>query len=200
MRKADPFDALAAAAQACRACPTMDGRLRVLTRANGPAPAAVLLVGEAPGRLGAGRCGVPFAGDESGRRLDALLAAAQWRRDEVFITNAVLCNPRNERGNNRTPTTHEWRACSGWLARQIEVVAPELVVALGAVALAALDTVAPHRLRVRDAGTLPVTWLGRHLAAAYHPGARAAIHRPVARQREDFARLGSWVRERRPDF
>ena len=96
----EPFDALAAAAQLCRACPMMEGRLRVLSRAMALSQAAVLLVGEAPGRLGAGQSGVPFAGDESGRRLDALLAAARWQRDEFFITNAVLCNPLDGHGRN----------------------------------------------------------------------------------------------------
>jgi DNA polymerase len=155
-----------------------------------------MLVGEAPGRLGAGKSGVPFAGDESGRRLDALLAAAGWRRDEVFITNAVLCNPLDGLGRNRCPAPREVRACSYWLERQIEVVDPLLVVALGTVALKALDSIAPHELHVRDAGQPPMPWHGRHLAAAYHPGARAAIHRPVALQREDFARLGAWMSAR----
>jgi DNA polymerase len=175
----------------------MLGRLRVLSHANGPVPAAVLLVGEAPGRLGAGQTGKPFAGDESGRRLDALLAAARWRRAEIFITNALLSNPLDEHGHNRRPAPREVRACTGWLARQIEVVDPQLVVGLGAVALVALHAIAPHELRVRDAGQLPTPWHGRHLAAAYHPGARAAIHRPTQRQHEDFALLGAWLRGRK---
>lgn len=161
---------------------------------NGPHDAAIMLVGEAPGRIGADRSGVPFLGDESGRRLEALLVGAGWSRESVFITNAVLCNPRTERGTNRRPTAAERQTCSHWLARQIAVVDPMLVVALGAVALAALNEVQPHDLHVRDAGHRPVPWNGRWLAAVYHPGARAAIHRPVLDQQRDFATLGEWVR------
>jgi DNA polymerase len=141
---------------------------------------------------------VPFAGDESGRRLDVLLAAAGWQRERVFLTNAVLCNPLDERGRNRRPAPREVHACTYWLARQVAVVDPQLVVALGAVALMALHAVAPHDLRLHDAGQLPTPWHGRHLAAAYHPGARATIHRPTARQREDFARLGAWMNKQFP--
>ncbi|MGH9175112.1 MAG: uracil-DNA glycosylase, partial [Vicinamibacterales bacterium] len=190
------FDDLVSTAQACRVCPTMDGSIRVLSRANGPVPAVVMLVGEAPGRLGAGRTGVPFHGDSSGRRLDGLLESASWNRADIFITNAVLCNPLTPSGTNRPPTQPEIAACSGWLASQIEIVAPFLVVALGAVALNALNRIAPLSLSVTDAGRDPIAWHGRHLAAVYHPGARAQIHRPFALQHEDFAHLGRWLSAR----
>ena len=172
----------------------MVGRARVLTRANGPPDVRIMLVGEAPGRRGAERTLVPFAGDESGRRLDTLIQAAGWTRDELFITNAVLCNPQQANGNNRPPSTAEIIACSVWLERQIEIINPTLVVALGAVALRSLGTLAMHNLTVRNAGESPVRWNDRWLAAAYHPGARAAIHRPVPRQMTDFRSLGAWLR------
>jgi DNA polymerase len=67
------------------------------------------------------------------------------------------------------------------------------VVGLGAIALQALGLVSPHPLRVRDAGRVPLVWNGRWLAAVYHPSARAAIHRPVDAQIEDFQCLGRWL-------
>ena len=173
----------------------MDGRIRVLSRANGPVDACVMLVGEAPGRLGAGQSGVPFSGDESGRRLDVLIDAAGWKRSEIFITNAVLCNPLDDTGRNRPPRQAELANCRDWLAAQIEVVDPLLVVALGAVALRSLAHIAPHDLTVRDSSSQPVPWNDRYLAAAYHPGARAAIHRPFPEQLMDFDRIGTWLRE-----
>lgn len=172
----------------------MEGRARVLSRLNGPPDAAVVLVGEAPGRLGAARSGVPFAGDESGRRLDRLLAAAGWLRDEVFITNAVLCNPLDTAGRNRPPRAGELDNCRSWLQSQIELVDPCLVVALGAVALRTLSRIEPHALQVRDSAAPPAQWHNRYLAAAYHPSARAAIHRSTELQLEDFVRLGDWSR------
>ena len=186
------FDQLVAKAQACRACPAMDGRLRILSQSNGPKDAKIMLVGEAPGRLGAERSGTPFVGDESGRRLDRLIEAAGWKRSSLFITNAILCNPQDEQGNNRPPKKLEIRNCSTWLEAQIEVVDPVLVVALGAVALRALDDLSAHDLTVQHAGTKPIRWNERWLAPVYHPGARAAIHRKTELQLEDFRRLGEW--------
>ncbi|MEZ4523378.1 MAG: uracil-DNA glycosylase [Thermomicrobiales bacterium] len=191
---ASRFDSLAARATACRACPAMEGQIRVLSRRNGPVDAEIMLVGEAPGRLGAGQSGVPFSGDESGRRLDQLVAAAGLSRSEVFITNAVLCNPLDDRGRNRPPRQAEMTNCRTWLEEQIDVINPTLVIALGAVALRNLDRIEQHGRVVKDSASEPIPWYGRYLAAAYHPGARAAIHRPFPDQLDDFRRLGGWIR------
>src|SRR5258707_1380878 len=101
------FAALVAQVRACRACPRMAGRRRVLGDANGPLRARAVLVGTAPGRYGAERTGIPFSGDRSGAALDVLLARAGLRRDDVFITNAVLCNPQDAGGRNDEPSAAE---------------------------------------------------------------------------------------------
>lgn len=168
----------------------------MLSSANGPCPAEIMLIGEAPGRLGAQRSGVPFEGDASGRRLTPLLAAAGWSRAELFITNAVLCSPLDERSRNRPPRHDELGRCRCWLTAQLDLVNPRLVVAMGRVALDAARRVAPHELTLRAAGLPPIAWYGRRLAAVYHPGARAALHRPVEQQLVDFAALGQWFRDR----
>lgn len=176
----------------CRVCPSIGGT-PVLGWANGPVPARVMFVGEAPGRLGAARTGVPFVGDQSARNLARLLAAAGWSREQVFITNAVLCHPADGAGRNRTPKANEIRQCSGWLARQIAAVDPLVVVALGAVALRALDLIEPHGARLRaDVGN-PRPWSGRWLVPLYHPSARAAIHRSIGEQEDDFRRLRAFL-------
>jgi uracil-DNA glycosylase family 4 len=185
--------ALTQEAHDCRACSTMEGQPHVLSDANGPVPCAIMLVGEAPGRLGASRSGVPFSGDESGRRFERLLAAAGWERNQVFVTNAVICGPVDAQGRNRTPTASEVTRCSRFLSRQVNLVDPVLVVAMGAVALRALALVSRHQLMVRDAVHDPLQWYGRWLAAAYHPGARAAVHRSFVDQLDDFRRLGTWL-------
>jgi uracil-DNA glycosylase family 4 len=173
----------------------MEGRRRVLGPANGSPGALVLFVGEAPGRLGGERTGVPLSGDQTGRNFDALLAEAGLRREELFITNAILCNPQDGRGRNRGPAREELAACRGFLARQIAVVDAPVVVPRGAVALAALDALAAHGLRLREAVGRPVPWQGRTLVPLYHPGPRAQLHRALAVQREDFAALGRLVRQ-----
>src|SRR5579872_2221398 len=77
---------------ACRLCPSMEGRRRVLGPGNGPLDALVLFVAEAPGRLGGDRTGVPLSRDRSGLNFERLLASSGLGRAEVFVTNAVLCN------------------------------------------------------------------------------------------------------------
>ncbi|MGH2558963.1 MAG: uracil-DNA glycosylase [Thermomicrobiales bacterium] len=188
------FADLVRAARACAVCPRMAGRRRVLGWENGSLAAEVLFVAEAPGRRGADRTGVPLSGDRTGEQFERLLAAAGLRRDEVFVTNAVLCNPRDGAGRNRPPLPEEVANCSGLLRATIEVVDPAYVVALGNVALRALRLIAPHDARLaRDVGRL-IGWNGRWLVPLYHPGARARIHRPVERQIADFVRLGECLR------
>ena len=194
MAQAIDFAALCAEAQACARCPAMAGRRRVLGEANGRPGALVCFIGEAPGRHGAERTGVPFSGDRSGRNFDALLAHAGLTRDIVFVTNVLLCNPQDERGRNRPPSRDELANCRGFLARQLAVVDAPIVAPLGAVALAALDALAAHRLRLREAVGVPTAWRGRILYPLYHPGPRAQLHRPVEWQRADFAALGDLAR------
>jgi uracil-DNA glycosylase len=160
----------------------------VLGPANGPASASLMFVGEAPGRLGAARTGVPLQGDESGRRFGLLLAAVALRRDEVLLTNAVLCLPLDATGRNRRPTMREVDSCTAHLAATIEVVDPRLVVALGAVALSALAKIEPHGLVLRDHAGTAVNWNGRMLAALYHPSRQAELHRAWESQLEDWRR------------
>lgn len=165
------YAALVARVQACRACPRMEGRRRVLGDANGSLRPRVMLVGTAPGRHGAERTGVPFGGDRSGAALDALLQRAGLTRAEVFITNAVLCNPQDAHGRNDEPSAAELRACGEHLRATVEVVDPPLVVALGATAYGALRRLetAPEWPQALGAAH---HWNGRLLAATYHPGPR----------------------------
>ena len=180
--------ALLARVAACHACTSM-AYAHVLGETNGRAGARVMFVGEAPGRLGAGRSGVPFSGDEAGRRFESLLAGAGLHRDEVFVTNAVLCNPLDASQRNRRPLVTEMTRCLPFLRQQVEAVRPEIVVALGGVALEALRRIEPHELRLsRDAGRV-AEWYGRRLVPLYHPGRRALVHRSEELQRDDWLAL-----------
>lgn len=186
------FDALVSDVAGCFVCDSM-AHCHTLGATNGPPRARVLFVGEAPGRYGAGRSGVPFHGDEAGRRFESLLAVAGLTRDDVFVTNAVLCNPLDASGRNRRPKASEVANCAAFLRRQVEVVDPEVVVALGVVALEALGRIEAHELTLREGCGLSVAWLGRQLVALYHPGRRALVHRDEAAQSEDWRRLGELV-------
>ena len=186
------LESLAEQVSACFACDSM-AHCHTLGPANGSSLARVLFVGEAPGRYGAGRSGVPFHGDESGRRFESLLASANLTRDEVFVTNAVLCNPLDAGGRNRRPKASEIARCSGFLRAQIEAIDPQIVVALGEVALQALGRIEAHSLTLREDCGYPVEWLGRCMVTLYHPGRRALVHRNEASQRDDWRRLEELV-------
>ena len=146
----------------------------MLTRANGNIRARVLFIAEAPGRGGAERTGIPFSGDFSGRTFERLLDEVGWSRDDIFITNAALCNPQGPTGANRPPTRQELANCSGHLRATLDLIDPPVVVTLGAVALAALDRIEPHGLKLTAARGRPVAWHGRLLFPLFHPVAQSA--------------------------
>ena len=186
------FAALVRDAQACRACPRMEGRRRVLSPANGPLTARVLFIAEAPGRLGGDKGGVPLTGDASGRNFTRYLASAGWGRDEVFVTNAALCNPRTPRGTNAPPSPQELRNCSCHLRRTLEIVRPVVIVTLGAKALAALALISPHSFGLREHAARPQTWNGFTLFPLYHPSPQVVISptgRGHAAQEADYRAL-----------
>ena len=112
----------------CTRCDLALSRTNVVPGA-GAAGARLLMVGEAPGAT-EDRDGVPFVG-ASGRLLDSMLEAAGITRDDVFIANVVRCRPPE----NRNPRAREIRACAGWLAEQVRIIAPVLIVTLGRFAL-----------------------------------------------------------------
>ena len=177
----------------CRICPRMDGRARVLSLANGDLVATILFVAEAPGRLGAEVSGIPLFGDQTGRNFQALLDYSGIERKDVFVTNAVLCNPQNLNRTNGTPTKKEISQCSSHLKATLEIIQPEIVVALGNVALNALKAVEVHQATLaKDVGDM-IAWYGRVLIPLYHPGPRARIHRPLELQRQDFDHIASLI-------
>jgi len=187
------FDALIAQVAACRVCPTMEGRRRVMTRVNGNPDARVVIVAEAPGRGGAERTGIPFSGDFSGRTFDRLLVEAGLTRDEVFITNAALCNPQGPTGANRPPSRSELTACSTHLTATLTLVDPVVVVALGAVALAALGRIEPHGLKLTEARGQVHRWHERLLVPLFHPSPKVIAWYPYERMANDWRVLGRAV-------
>jgi DNA polymerase len=181
------FEALVTEAAACRRCPAMCGRSAVLSERNGRVGARVMFVGEAPGRQGGDRTRVPFSGDQSGRNFARYLSSIGLSREEIFITNAALCNPRSESGANRRPTRQEVANCSEFLRRQVEAVDPRVVVTLGAVSLEALRAVEYHRLTLKENVGQVLEWAGRLLVPLYHPSPQVlASHRREAAQLEDY--------------
>lgn len=161
----------------------------VLGPGNGSTSAKILFIAEAPGRFGAGRTGIPFSGDKSGENFETLLAHAGLARQDVFITNAVLCNPLKD-GNNSRPTSAEIKNCSGFLRLQIELIRPRLVVTLGGIALDAVNRLLQTRYELKTDALRPVETPNFILLPLYHPSPRVANwKRPLRLQKRDFAKI-----------
>lgn len=190
------FSILCRDAEKCTLCPRMRQSISVLGNASGHLSAMVMFIGEAPGRLGADATGIPFHGDATGFNFESLLEFVGINRRDVFITNAILCNPKNEHGNNATPTTDEIGNCMGFLRRQIDLVNPAIVATLGTVALKSLNLIEEHGLALKTAVRTVHKWNGRMLIPMYHPGPRAMIHRSFANQQSDYKFLADQLQKR----
>ena len=165
---------------------------------NGDVTAGVLFIGEAPGRFGGDRTRVPFSGDQSGRNFERFIASINLPRARIFITNAALCNPRTDAGTNRRPTTAEVANCAEFLRRQIELIEPQVVVTLGAVALAALRALEYHPFTLRENVGRVLPWHGRWLVPLYHPSPQVlASHRREAAQLQDYRAVARALRSQR---
>lgn len=126
------------AAHGCKACPLWADATQTVF-GEGPAPASIMLLGEQPGDQ-EDRKGHPFVGP-AGQLLDRALADAGIDRSQVYVTNAVKhfkWEPRGKRRMHKKPGDAEITACHQWLERELELVAPALVVAMGATAARAL--------------------------------------------------------------
>lgn len=191
------FDELCSKVRFCTRCERMDESARILSRAGGSLGAEIMFIGEAPGRLGADASEIPFHGDKSGHNFEELLSFAGLDRSMIFVTNAVLCNPKTSDGNNATPNRVEVQNCSQYLKEQIDLVQPKVVVSLGSVALDALRLVGPHHLELSRNVRSALGWYGRILIPCYHPGARAMMHRSMANQRSDYQFVAEQARRLR---
>ena len=168
----------------------MCARAAVLSELNGSVEARVMFVGEAPGRKGADRTRVPFAGDQSGRNFERFLESIGLRREEVFITSAALCNPRSVSGANRRPSSAEINNCSQFLRRTIGLVQPDIIATLGTVALEALKRIHYHEFSLRGDVARVLEWNGRRLIPLYHPSPQVLItSRNEQQQLQDYKAL-----------
>ena len=175
---------LRAAVVTCRGCPLY----RHATQAvfgEGGAHARIMMIGEQPGDS-EDLAGRPFVGP-AGRVLDGALAAAGIPRDDVYVTNVVKHFKFTRRGTRRIhdkPTQYEVAACRPWLRGELELVAPDIVVVLGATAAQSLLGSAFRVTQSR--GKVLTTPFARYTFATVHPA--SVLRAPDEAQREE-ARL-----------
>jgi len=142
-----------------------------------------MFVGEGPGR-NEDLEGIPFVG-AAGQLLNRLLGGIDLRREDVYIANVVKCRPPG----NRDPRPDEIEACKGFLAEQIRLIDPDVVVTLGnfATKLLLKQDVGISRLRGHA-----YPWWNRTVVPTFHPAAALRGGQAVlARMQEDFALIES---------
>jgi uracil-DNA glycosylase len=174
--------ALRAAEAECTRCPLYKHATQVVP-GEGPAPAAVMLVGEQPGDQ-EDRQGKPFVGP-AGRILDRAIADAGLSRESIFVTNAVKhfkFEPRGKRRLHKRPNAHEIERCRWWNDIEKHLVKPDVIVALGATAARSLldrtITIAKVRGEVLTAPD------GYHVVVTIHPSWLLRMDDDVRREAE----------------
>jgi len=166
----------------CTRCALHTGRNKIVF-GDGSPTARLMFVGEGPGADEDAQ-GLPFVG-KAGQLLNNMIAAMGLKREEVYIANVVKCRPPG----NRTPEPDEANTCSPFLFRQIDVVRPQVLVALGATAATYLlgqrQPLAGLRGRVH-------AFRGMQLIVTYHP---AYLLRDPRQKKEAWADLQIAMRE-----
>ena len=144
----------------CTRCPLAYGGRHKIVFADGDPNARLMFVGEGPG-ADEDASGLPFVG-KAGQLLNNMIKAMGLQREEVYIANIVKCRPPG----NRTPEPIEANTCSPFLLRQIDIVRPQVIVALGGTAATYLPGVKQSLSSLRG------RWYstrGAKLAVTYHP-------------------------------
>ncbi|CFX90245.1 Uracil-DNA glycosylase-like [Syntrophomonas zehnderi OL-4] len=145
----------------CSACRLRPGCKQVVFGDGNP-ESLIMFVGEGPGS-DEDEQGIPFVG-RAGQLLNKILAAAEFEREDVYITNVIKCRPPG----NRLPNPDEVNVCRNFLEAQIRIIRPRLVVCLGALAA---QTVIDPRARIGQVRGKWFTRNGIKIMPTYHPAA-----------------------------
>ena len=193
---ADPIAPLRSEAAGCRACPLYAPATQTVF-GEGPAPAPLMLVGEQPGDQ-EDLAGRPFVGP-AGMLLDRALRDAGLDRRAIYVTNAIKHFKfvlRGKRRLHQKPNTMEIDVCRSWLQREIGLVQPQTVVALGATAARALSgrelrigVSRGRRLTLQNGLDFRVTVHPSYLLRLPNEAARAAEYRAFVADLEQVAVL-----------
>ncbi|MEK6577828.1 MAG: uracil-DNA glycosylase [Bdellovibrionota bacterium] len=159
MAKKDSHESLAADLDGCKRCKLCSGRNNIVI-GDGAFKTNLMFVGEAPGEQ-EDLQGRPFIG-RAGQLLDKMIEAMGLSRDRIYICNVVKCRPPE----NRNPEPDEIEACSPFLFRQIDLIRPKVIVALGKFAS---QTLLQTETRISDLRGTFYPFRGAKLMPTYHP-------------------------------
>lgn len=173
-------------ARSCTDCPLLEAT-DTMVFGDGDPEADLMFIGEAPG-YHEDQQGLPFVG-AAGQLLTRLITEIGMRRSDTYITNVLKRRPPG----NRDPRPEEIEACKGYLARQIELIDPRVVITLGNFASQLLlkRSVGISRLRGQA-----YPWWNRYVVPTFHPAAALrGGDRILEQMREDFALALRLLRE-----
>ena len=181
----DTWETLREQCLQCTACGLAETRTHVVF-GDGAQDAEILLVGEGPGQH-EDEQGVPFVG-RAGQLLDDMLAMIGLDRSRIYITNSVKCRPPQ----NRDPLNTEKDACHGYLARQLALMKPKIIVCLGRIS--AMEIIKEDFRITQEHGQF-FEKDGIQMMALYHPAALLRDPRRKPETFEDLKRLQAKIRE-----
>ncbi len=178
-QKAAELDKIAEDVRQCCKCGLGSSRTNAVPGEGNP-DARIMFIGEAPGADEDAQ-GRPFVG-RAGQLLDKIIAACGLERSDVFIGNILKCRPPE----NRDPRPDEIASCLPYLQRQIEIIEPEVIVALGAHAAKTLLNTTKSIGELRGRFQEYIAGIGRppvKLMATYHPAYLLRNYSPENRRR-----------------
>ncbi len=168
--------ALRASCLSCHLCELAKTRKNVVF-GEGDEKAKVMFIGEAPGEM-EDKSGRPFVGNAGDTLTKMIENVVGIKREKVYIANIVKCRPPN----NRVPTPSECASCKPYLEKQIELIAPKLIVTLGGTALNALTGQNYSIMKIRGS---VLDYHGIPLIPTYHPS--FIIRNPTTAKKPAYA-------------
>ncbi|SHE88232.1 DNA polymerase [Caldanaerobius fijiensis DSM 17918] len=163
----------------CTKCPLHEGRNSVVF-GEGNLRADIMFVGEGPGK-DEDLQGRPFVG-RAGQLLDKLMAEVGLKREEVYIANIVKCRPPG----NRVPTDEEAEACLPYLRNQVAIIAPKIIVCLGATAM---KYIIDRKAKITQIRGNIIERKGVYLIPTFHPAAILRDTSKIELTRQDFKKI-----------
>ena len=184
MKAEEVLNEIAQQTSVCTRCKLHYSRRKAVPGAGNP-HSEIVFIGEGPG-FHENQQGLPFVG-AAGQFLDELLAEANLKREDVFITNVVKCRPPG----NRDPQPEELEACKPYLERQIAAINPDVIVTLGRFSMGHFI----NNGKISSIHGRSFWSNGRMIIPMYHPA--AALHQPSLRSVvvADFKQLPAMVEE-----
>jgi len=179
------FEELKAEISKCTRCPDLVAIRTQTVFGDGTTAAEVMFIGEAPG-ADEDKQGIPFVG-RAGQLMNLAMKEAGIPREKIFIANTLKCRPPE----NRDPLPEEMDNCAAFLAAQIALIKPRVIVPLGRFGL---ERLLGKDLKISEVHGKPIKKDGLYYFPMYHPS--AALHQPGLRDNvlQDFKKLAKLLK------